>query len=518
MYSLRRWSVRHARGWRRVYALFERWAPGLAPLARLIGAQRIEPLVRPIERAAKSTLFDCQMCGQCVLSSTGMACPMNCPKHLRNGPCGGVRSDGGCEVDPTMRCVWLDAIDGARALAGGDAAQTEAQMPALAPLDHRRRGRSAWLPVLTGERVPTSVVEAAVVAGGYGRGEGDSGRGEGDSGRGGGDSGRGGGDSGRGGGDSATGKDAGESPQRGALEAACRAGRFVVTVEVAPPDSADPAALVARAAYFQGLVDAINITDGAGGNCHMSSVAASAILVAHGLNPVYQVACRDRNRIAIQGDLLGAAALGVRNVLCLTGDDVSQGDHPEAKPVFDLDAVSLLRVARDLCERGEYASGRKLEKAPRLFIGATANPFVPPYAERVLNLRKKIDAGARFIQTQFCFDVGRLEAFMREVRARGLHERASIIVGVGTLGSAKALRWMADHVPGIQVPEALLARIARADDQKAEAARACVQMIGEIAAIEGVAGVHLMGYRNEDVLAQIIVESGLRQPAALRTA
>lgn len=495
MHALRRWSVRHARGWRRVYALFERCAPALAPLARLVGTKRAESLLRPIERSAKSMLFDCRMCGQCVLSSTGMACPMNCPKQLRNGPCGGVRSDGGCEVDPAMRCVWLEAIDGARAMAGGEAARLEAGMPALAPLDHRRRGRSTWLPVVTGEGGAVAI--AAEASPGEARCE--SARGE----------------------PQATQPGSAVRDARyeiGPLEAACRAGRFVVTVEVAPPDSADPAALVARAARFEGLVDAINITDGAGGNCHMSSVAASAILVAHGLTPVYQIACRDRNRIAIQGDLLGAAALGVRNILCLTGDDVSQGDHPEAKPVFDLDAVSLLRVARSMCERGEYASGRKLERAPRLFIGATANPFVPPYAGRVLNLRKKIDAGARFIQTQFCFDVRLLEDFMREVRARGLHQRASIIVGVGTLGSAKALRWMAGHVPGIHVPEALLTRIARAGDQKAEAARACVETIREIAGIEGVAGVHVMGHRNEDVLAQIIVESGLRQRAGLRTA
>ncbi len=461
-----------------MYTMFERCLPRLAPLARLVGVRRAELLVRPIERAAKSLLFDCRMCGQCVLSSTGMACPMNCPKQLRNGPCGGVRGDGACEVDATMPCVWLDAIEGVRTMVGGDGTRLQAGMPALEPLDHRRRGRSAWLPIVTGEGAAAAIVVDA--------GE-------------------------RPGNQSA----AAEDP--GTFESACRAGRFVVTVEVAPPDSADPEDLMARARRFEGLVDAINITDGAGGNCHMSSVAASAILATHGMTPVYQIACRDRNRIAIQGDLLGAAALGVRNILCLTGDDVSQGDHPDAKPVFDLDTVSLLRVARGMCERGQYASGRRVERVPRLFIGATANPFVPPYAERVLNLHKKIDAGARFIQTQFCFDVRMLEAFMREVRIRGLHRRASIIVGVGTLGSARALRWMAAHVPGIHVPEALIARIARAADQKSEAARICVETIGQVASIEGVNGVHVMGHRNEDVLARIIVESGMRQRTALRT-
>jgi 5,10-methylenetetrahydrofolate reductase len=289
-------------------------------------------------------------------------------------------------------------------------------------------------------------------------------------------------------------------------------------VEVAPPDSANPTDLLARAEKFKGLVDAINITDGAGGNCHMSSVAASAILTAHGFAPVYQVACRDRNRIAIQGDILGASALGVQNILCLTGDDVSQGDHPQAKPVFDLDAVSLLHIARGMCDRGEYASGRKLLTAPDLFIGATANPFVPPFGDRIANLEKKIAAGARFIQTQFCFDLPMLEDFMHRVRERGLHQRAHFIVGVGTLGSAKALSWMANNVPGVYVPPALLARIAAAPDQKAEAKRVCIETIQALARIEGVAGVHVMGHKNEDTLAEIIAESGLREQTRLHCA
>ena len=234
------------------------------------------------------------------------------------------------------------------------------------------------------------------------------------------------------------------------------------------PISADPAVLIARAERFRGLVDAVNITDGAGGNCHMSSAAAAVILARQGFAPVCQLVCRDRNRIAIQGDLLGVAALGVHNILCLTGDDVSQGDHPQAKPVFDLDAVSLLRIATDMRDKAEFASGRRIASPPNLFIGATANPFAPPFADRVANLEKKILAGAQFIQTQFCFDVTLLEDFMTEARGRDLHRRAGIIVGVGTLGSARALAWMARHVPGVHVPDATLRRIARSADEQEE--------------------------------------------------
>ncbi|MCX7174611.1 MAG: methylenetetrahydrofolate reductase C-terminal domain-containing protein [Proteobacteria bacterium] len=460
MYAVRLWSVRHARALHRAYEFFSRFAPYFAPLARAVGERRAAALLRPVEKAAKQLLFDCRMCGQCVLSATGMACPMNCAKEMRNGPCGGVRPDGNCEVKPEMRCTWVEATAGTKLIAPDHRAHPTPLLPAI---DVRKHGSSTWLQVVHGRPDPAfqPPVESRQVA----------------------------------------------APDIGSFEKACRSGSFVVTVEVAPPDSADPAALVAQAAKFRGLVDAINITDGAGGNCHMSSVAASAILAAHDYTPVYQIACRDRNRIAIQGDILGAAALGVKNILCLTGDDVSQGDHPQAKPVFDLDAVSLLHVARGMCDRGTYASGRKLETPPDLFIGATANPFVPPFADRVANLEKKIVAGARFIQTQFCFDLQLFEDFMKEVRRRELHRRAHIIVGVGTLGNAKALRWMGAHVPGVHVPEVLLARIGRAANQTDEGKRACIETIRALATIEGVAGVHVMGHRNEHILAEIIAEA-----------
>lgn len=496
MLALRKWSVRHARALRRFYDALARVAPRLAPLVAAAGRERADALVRPVERAAKQWLFDCRMCGQCVLSSTGMACPMNCEKQMRNGPCGGVRADGGCEVQPRMRCVWLEATDGQKAIDGGD---EPPRTSVLAPLDHRGHGSSTWLRVICDGPAASTLASASVSAPAAPPRPGEGG---------------------------ASGctvpttplraDDCDAEPSTGTFENACRSARPVVTVEVAPPDSADPAALLARAAHFEGLADAINITDGAGGNCHMSSVAASAILVAGGLTPVYQVACRDRNRIAIQGDILGAAALGVRNILCLTGDHVSQGDHPQAKPVFDLDAVSLLGIAREMRDRGTFASGRALETPPRLFLGATVNPFVPPYRDRIANLEKKIDAGARFVQTQFCFDVAMLEAFMREVRTRELHRRSTILVGVGTLGSARALRWMAAHVPGVHIPEPLLERIGRAADQKAEAKQVCIETIEAVLGIDGVAGVHLMGHRNESVLAEIIVASGLRRQPALR--
>ena len=466
MKALRHWSARHASGLKRVYDAAASVARHLRRPLQWLGAQRMERFLRPLERATKQLLVDCKMCGQCVLSSTGMACPTNCAKQMRNGPCGGVRADGTCEVDPAMRCVWIEAIEGQKRI-GGPSDKTF-----LEPIDHRLWNRSSWLRVIDGSHgVPTVIrPNTAPVRENFN------------------------------------------------FEQACKSGRFVVTVEVSPPNSSDPGVLIARASRFRDLADAINITDGAGANCHMSSAAAAAILVANGLTPVAQFSCRDRNRIALQGDILGAAALGVRNILCLTGDDVSQGDHPYAKPVFDVDSISLLRITQDMRDRGTFASGRKLDVAPNLFLGATANPFMPPFRDRIGNLERKIDAGAQFIQTQFCFDVPMLADFMRDLRARSLHQRCAIIVGVGTLSTAKSLRHMARHVPGVHIPESILTRIAGAVDQKAEAKVVLVETILAVSEIEGVAGVHLMGYRNDDMLAEAIEQSGIRRGVSTRAA
>lgn len=476
MKTLRRWSLNHACGMRRLYGWFEHVAPKLAPIVKLVGASRLEAVLLPIERAAKGAFFNCQMCGQCGLSVTGMACPTGCAKGMRNGPCGGVRLDGQCEVQPERRCTWIDATEGDTRIRPG---HTDTWSRRAAPRDHRLTGKSTWLPMISPARPatvrPGSPRSAAATT------------------------------------SAPTFLD--DTVVNDFARLCQERSRFIVTVEISPPDSAAPDALLKRAAVFRGLTDAINITDGAGANCHMSSAAASALLLSAGYTPVSQMSCRDRNRIALQGDVLGAAALGIRNVLCLTGDDVSRGDHAGAKPVFDLDSVNLLHTLRGMSERGEYASGRKLERAPRLFLGATANPFVPPFAERISNLERKLDAGAQFIQTQFCFDVDLLEQFMREVRSRELHKRAAIIVGVGILPTARALRWMADHVPGVNVPTSVTERIAAAPDQRLEGKRICIELIRSIRSIEGVAGVHLMGYKNEDVLAEIIVEAGLRAPA-----
>ena len=269
-----------------------------------------------------------------------------------------------------------------------------------------------------------------------------------------------------------------------------RSGRFAVTAELNPPDSADPQEVYDAAVVLSSVCDAINATDASGANCHMSSVAICALLTRAGYEPVYQVSCRDRNRIAIQGDLLGAAAMGVRNVLCLTGDDVTAGDQPQAKRVFDLDSMQLLHMARIMRDNGVFLSGRKLTVPPPLFLGAADNPFVPPFDWRPQRLAKKIAAGAEFIQTQYCFDVPRLRTFMQRVCDLGLHEKVFILVGVGPLRSAGAAEFMRTKVPGVWIPDEVVERLQRRprSKQRAEGKRICIEIIQQVREIAGVAG------------------------------
>jgi len=295
----------------------------------------------------------------------------------------------------------------------------------------------------------------------------------------------------------------------GRFERVLRAGVFAVTTELAPPDSADPQEVYQRTRVLDGYVDAINATDGSGANCHMSSLAVCALLTRVGYAPVMQISCRDRNRIAIQGDILGGAAMGVCNMLCLTGDGVQVGDHPQARPVFDLDSVSLLEIGRMLRDEHRFQSGRKLSFSPRVLFGAGENPMVPPLEHRALRLAKKVAAGAQFIQTQYVYDLARLRGFMRGVEELGLLERVFLLIGVGPIKSARGAEWMRRHVPGVHIPDAMVERLAGAQDQAREGRNICVELIQEIRSIRGIHGVHVMAYRQEETVAEIITRSGV---------
>jgi methylenetetrahydrofolate reductase (NADPH) len=259
------------------------------------------------------------------------------------------------------------------------------------------------------------------------------------------------------------------------------------------------------------VVDAINKPDSSGANVHMSSLGVSALLLKAGYDVVMQIGCRDRNRIALQGDLLGASALGVKNVLCITGDDVSVGDQPETKRVFDFDSMHLLRTARIMRDQGVFLSGRKISVPPALFLGAVENPFAPPLDWRAERLAKKVEAGAEFIQTQYVFDVEVFREFMARVRDLGLLGRVYILAGVGPLKSPKAAEFMRSRVPGVVIPDPLVDRLKKTprDKWREEGIKICSEMIEQIREIEGVAGIHIMAYRQEEAVSEIVQSVGL---------
>jgi methylenetetrahydrofolate reductase (NADPH) len=297
----------------------------------------------------------------------------------------------------------------------------------------------------------------------------------------------------------------------GHLEKILRQGHFAVTTELTPPDSANPQEVFDEAAMLASSVDAFNATDGSGAHCHMSSISICALLTRAGYPMVMQVSCRDRNRIAIQGDVLGGSAMGVSNVLCLSGDDVTVGDQPEAKRVFDFDSIQLLRTIRIMRDKGRFLSGRELTEPPRLFLGAASNPFVPPFDWRPLRLAKKIEAGADFIQSQYCYDVPKLKGFMQQIRDLGLDDLVYFLVGVGPLRSVRTAEYMRTKVPGVHIPDEIVQRLRRtpANKQREEGKRICVEIIEQVREVKGVSGVHIMAYKQQDVVPEIVEEAGL---------
>ena len=295
-------------------------------------------------------------------------------------------------------------------------------------------------------------------------------------------------------------------------------GGFAVTAEISPPRGASTAQITKTAEGLKDWVDAVNVTDNQGSNVRLASWAGSLAVLEAGLEPVMQMTCRDRNRIALQSDLLGASALGIRNILVMTGDHPKFGDHPGAKPVFDLDSVQLLWTLRTMRDEHVLLSGRKLDPAPDCFLGAVENPFAPPVPFRAERLGKKVAAGAQFVQTQFVFDVPAFAQWMTQVRDLRLDEQCAILAGVGAVRSVKALDYMRDHVPGVEVPDDVFRRLRAVPPgkQTAEGVKLAAEIIRQLGEIPGVAGVHLLVAGNEQAVPDILDEAGVRVSKELR--
>lgn len=303
----------------------------------------------------------------------------------------------------------------------------------------------------------------------------------------------------------------GECKTESKLEKILRSGKFAVTGECGPPRGADPEVIRKKCALLKDKADAFNITDNQTSVVRMSSISSAVIMMQQGLEPVMQMVCRDRNRIAIQSDILGGAALGVKNMLCLSGDHQKFGDHPQAKNVFDLDSIQLIQTVRRMRDEGKFIGGEEIKGVPRLFIGAAENPFADPFEIRVPRLAKKVAAGVEFIQTQCIFNVKKFGMWMKGVVDRGLHEKVFILGGVTPFKSFGMARYMAKNVPGMDVPDELLQRMKDTpkEQQAEEGIKIAVETIAQLKEMPGIAGVHIMAIEWEEKVGEIAEKAGL---------
>ena len=298
---------------------------------------------------------------------------------------------------------------------------------------------------------------------------------------------------------------------RSNLERVLEIGQFAVTGELGPPQSADPEVIRKKARILKGYVDAVNVTDGQTAVVRMSSWAACVIGKEEGLDPTVQMTCRDRNRIALQMDVLGVAALGINNILCLTGDHQKFGNHPTAKGVYDIDSIQLVQMVKDMRDAKKFQCGEEMPVEPHLFVGAAANPFADPFEFRVIRLAKKVAAGTDFIQTQIVYNVDKFAEWMKGVRDRGLHQKVKILAGVAPVKSVGAARYMKTRVPGMDVPDEVIERLRGVPKEQVskEGIKLCIDIINQVRQIEGVAGIHLMAIEWEEAVPEIVEAAGL---------
>jgi methylenetetrahydrofolate reductase (NADPH) len=302
----------------------------------------------------------------------------------------------------------------------------------------------------------------------------------------------------------------GKTPLPGTLQERLRQGHFVMTAELVPPVSCDAHELLRKAAGLKAIADAVNVTDGAGARAHMSALAAASLLRQAGIEPILQITCRDKNRLALQSEMMGAAALGIRNLLLLSGDDPKAGDQPDAKPVFDVDSKTLIETARRLRDEGTLPTGRKVAGHADFFIGAADLPIDPPEGWQPNALLAKVQAGAQFAQTQFCMDAAIVRRYVGALEKAGVTSKLALLIGVNPLRSAKSARWMKNHLYGTIIPDDFIARLEKAADPAREGLRICVELIEELSTIRGVAGIHIMAPGNDTAIPEAIAEARAR--------
>jgi len=472
-----------------------RYQPAFYPVQRESAPVRA---FTAFERTLKGWLFGCRMCGNCILQETAFVCSMTCPKGLRNGLCGGATPDQ-CEVDPSRPCTWYVIYDRAERMG-----RLDNLLEINAPIDGSRAGRETWLDMIRlwrerkqGPYPLDFVFKRKKFSQEWDRffydlRQPDWWQG-----------------------DANYHPPAYEKPVS-LLEANLRTGVFVTTAEIAPPLGASGDIILKKVDWLKGYVPAANFTDNASASARMNSMASSKICLDAGLEPVMQLQARDRSRVVIESDAIGAAGLGIRNILCLSGDHHRFAPAPMAKPdQFDMDALQVLWMLRRMRDEGIYLDGRRIKQAPSFFLGAAASPFGAPPKFEAIRAEKKVNAGAQFIQTQPIFDYERFTDWLEALDRRNLLDKVYVLAGLIPLKSARAAHFMADDVPGVVIPPAIVKRMDEAGDkegQQEEGVAIALEMIEKLKQTPGISGMHLMAVHWEDIVPRLVEESGVPRP------
>jgi len=474
-----------------VFTPGRRWQPAYIPFKKETPGNR---LLEAIEYVVKGPMFGCRMCGNCLLQETAFICPMECPKGLRNGPCGGSTAEH-CYVDPTRPCIWYKIYERAFKMH-----REEMLLEVLPPLDWEKTGTETWGDVIRQVRkIGTTKFLAGMVDKEKEKREEnwqsvfqpvrqpDWWQG-----------------------DSKYHAPAYQEPVS-ELERRFKEGEFVVTTEVAPPASVSTKKLKENIALVKPYVTAVNFTDSPSAAARMSSWACSTIALQEGAEPVMQIAARDRTRVGLQGEIMGASALGIRNVLCLSGDSMVLAPPPRGRmDIVDLDSIQMLWLLRRIRDDGHYLDGRPIKFPPAYFLGAAASPFASEPKYQAIREEKKVNAGAQFFQTNLVYDADGLEVWLNELAKRNILDKVYILVGITPLKSYTMARYMNDEVPGVSIPEALLKRMKDAGDNASEeGVQIALELIERVKKLEGVNGLHLMPVNWETIVPRIVTEAGL---------
>lgn len=474
-----------------------RWQPAFSPFKREPFGQRV---LAGVERVVKGPLFGCRMCGNCLLQETAFICPMECPKGIRNGPCGGSTPEK-CYVDDTRPCIWYKIYD--RSFQMG---REEMLLEVLPPLDWNKVGTETWgdvvrqvrevgtKKVFTGfaSRDPSKRAETfdavfrPVRQPDWWQG------------------------------DSKYHPPASDEPVS-ELERKLKSGEFVVTGEVAPPMTIATKKLRSNIELVKDYVTAINFTDSPSATPRMSSWACSALALESGAEPIMQIAARDRTRTGLQAEVLGANALGIRNILCLSGDSMRLAPDPRGRmDVVDIDSVQMLWILRRMRDDGRYLDGRNIKFPPKFFLGAAASPFASEPRFQAIREHKKVNAGAQFFQTNLVYDPEGLEIWLNDIARRNILDKVYILIGITPLKSLRVAQYMHNEVPGVTIPENLMKRMEKAGDGASEeGVQIALELIEAVRNLDGVNGIHLMAVGWEQIVPRIIAEAGL-EPMVVR--